>query len=156
MDKNKFNLSISGNISRDEIEELKDELKELDVFPNKLETFSAEIPEWINLAFRHFDTITFLRDFILSSLLASTISKIKNWAKAEKGKEIKGVWVVYIFNIEGVNFSLNIMSDVDHLENIFKEVKNILTIDYVLENIKPNSIVSFSWDEKENKVICFV
>src|SRR4030042_3216517 len=97
----KFSLSISGNISRDEIEELAKELDPLGVYPNKLETFSAEIPEYINLAFRNFDTITFLRDFVLSSILTATVSKVHNWSKSKHNKKIKGIWVVYLFNMNG-------------------------------------------------------
>lgn len=151
-----FNLTVSGNISRDEIKELENELKLLNVYPNKLETFSAEIPEYINLAFRNFDTIVFLRDFILAGILTSTITKIYAWSKTKRNKEIREIWIIYIFNIEGKKFSLNIHAGLINFEKIFNEAKQTLTIEFIQKNIQDGAIISFSWNEKENEVDSFI
>ncbi|MBI5324859.1 MAG: hypothetical protein HZB41_06245 [Ignavibacteriae bacterium] len=145
-----MNVLISGKISDDNIIEIQkgfniDEIKFAKISTKGM--YFTEVSEFIQLLFKDFTAINFVRDFILSYIASKIISKV---ISSFKNKKIQNVRFELAFKkkngkIKVVNFSISFVN----YERMFEEADKIINSE-MIENFADDKIIWISF--KDDKI----
>ncbi|KUK99391.1 MAG: hypothetical protein XE08_0047 [Parcubacteria bacterium 32_520] len=147
-------LLINGKFTDQELNELKEEFREQNITVDRYFTKGIEAEEIIRVLLRDFDLYTFLRDGILFTSLASICKKTIEWIKNKKKDSNIQIEAQLGFKIKDKEIVINLSIPFKNEENFWKELKNVLTIGFVM-NVKEGEIVFITWDIENQKIRIF-
>lgn len=140
-----MDIFLNGNFTEKERSELSNKIL-LPVL--EYHTKSIDPQEIVRFIFRDFNALSFMRDGVLSAVIAKTISKACSWVKTKK-KSAKIQLRLELMETKGDKiFSLNIIVPTDNQGSFFLMLKKEFTPDFI-EEIQDKEILSIGRDNED-------